>query len=97
MINKSKYSIPHIFNISLMNIKSETFIHALEKYEIYVGANTACSKGKTSVAVYALYNDEKRANTTIRISLSYLTKVSELSEFMDKFDIEYKKLEDLVS
>ena len=32
-INTSKYCIPHILNISLMGIKPETFIHALEKDE----------------------------------------------------------------
>ena len=54
-INKTSYSIPHIFNISLMSIKPETFIHALEKREIYVGSNTACSHGDISSTIMALY------------------------------------------
>lgn len=41
MINKTKYCIPHILNISLRNIKSETFLHALEEYEVYLSTNTA--------------------------------------------------------
>ena len=40
MINSSKYCIPHILNISLMNIKPETFIHALEKDDIYIAIKT---------------------------------------------------------
>ena len=31
-----------------MNIRPETFIHALEKRDIYVGSNTACAKGEIS-------------------------------------------------
>ncbi len=44
VFNKTKYSIPHILNISLPKIKPETFIHALEEKEIYISSNTACSK-----------------------------------------------------
>ena len=73
MINKTKYSIPHILNISLRNIKAETFLHALEEYEIYVSSNTACSSATLSSSVMAVYNDKVRASSTLRISLSHLT------------------------
>ncbi len=96
-INKTDYSIPHILNISLMNIKPETFIHALEKYDVYVSSNTACSSGKISNAVLSIYNDKQRALTTIRISLSYLTTNIEVEDFMHIFEKVYKKLEDLVN
>ena len=96
-INKTKYSIPHILNISLMNIKPETFIHAMEKHEIYLGSNTACSSGKLSNAVMAIYGDKKRAATTIRISLSYLTKNDEISVFLNVFDGIYNKLLELAN
>ena len=94
-INKTNYSIPHILNISLMNIKPETFIHALEKRDIYVGSNTACSHGKSSQAVMAVYNDKKRAETTIRISLSHLTSFDDINKFLYSFDIVYNKLNEL--
>ena len=91
-INTSKYCIPHILNISLMDIKPETFIHALETDEIYVSSNTACSKGKRSEAVMNMYKDELRASTTIRISLSSMTLPSEITEFLDSFDKHYNEL-----
>ena len=94
-INKTKYSIPHILNISLMDIKPETFIHALEKHHIYVGSNTACSSGKISPTIYNLFKDKKRALTTIRISLSYLTSNEEISVFLNAFDGIYNKLNEL--
>lgn len=95
MINKTNYSIPHIFNLSLMSIRPETFIHALEKRDIYVGSNTACSKGGTSTSIMAVYGDETRANTSLRISLSHLTSFDDLNKFLYSFDIVYNKLLEL--
>ncbi len=94
-INQSKYSIPHILNISLMDIKPETFIHAMERHEIYISSNTACSSGKLSTSVMALYNDRLRAETTIRISLSCMTKLEEITVFINTFNGVYEKLHSL--
>lgn len=95
MINKTKYSIPHILNISLRNIKAETFLHALEEYEIYVSSNTACSSGNMSSSVLAIYNDKVRASSTIRISLSHLTTTEEINKFIEAFHTIYKRLSGL--
>ena len=91
-INKTSYCIPHILNISLMNIKSETFVHALAEEKIYVSTNTACTKGEISNAIMAIYNDKKRAKTTIRISLSHLTTIDEINKFLNAFENKYSKL-----
>jgi cysteine desulfurase len=80
-----------------MDIKPETFIHALENHEVYVGSNTACSSGKLSASVFNLYKDKKRALTTIRISLSYLTKNEEINEFITVFTSVYNKLMELTN
>lgn len=95
VFNKTKYSIPHILNISLQKIKPETFIHALAEEEVYISSNTACSKGKISNAVYAITNDKNRALTTLRISISYLTTNDEVNTFLYHFDNVYKKLMEL--
>lgn len=42
-----------------------------------------------------MYNDTKRAETTIRISLSYMTLPSEVSDFLASFDKHYKELSTL--
>ena len=97
VINQTKYSIPHILNISLMNIRPETFIHAMEEYEIYLGTNTACSSGDLSASVMAIYNDKKRASSTIRISLSHLTTTDEINRFLSSFKVVYNKLNALIS
>ena len=90
-INKTKYSIPHILNISLMNIKPESFVHAMEEHEVYLSTNTACSSGELSTGVMALYGDTKRATTTIRISLSSVTTIDEVNKFLTFFHGEYQK------
>ena len=95
MINKTKYSIPHILNISLRNIKAETFLHALEEFEVYVSSNTACSSATLSSAVMAVYNDKVRASSTLRISLSHLTTTDEVNKFISYFDGIYRKLSGL--
>ena len=97
VFNQTKYSIPHILNISLLNIRPETFIHAMEEYEIYLGTNTACASKELSSSVLAIYKDKKRASTTIRISLSHLTTTDEINRFLSSFKIVYNKLNDLVS
>ena len=96
VINKTKYSIPHILNISLMDVKPETLIHALEEDEIYISTNTACSSGDLSTAVMAIFGDKQRAITTVRISLSYVTTNEEIVKFLNVFTTEYKKLKSLM-
>ncbi len=92
LINHSKICIPHILNISLMNIKAETFLHALEEHEVYVSTNTACSSGEISTTVMAMYRDAKRASSTLRISLSHLTTTDEINKFLLYFKMVYEKL-----
>ena len=84
-INSTNASIPHILNISVLNIKPETVLHALEKYDIYISTQSACSTGDTSTAVYAVTNDLERAKHSIRISLSYLTSMDEVIYFVKCF------------
>lgn len=92
-INSNDKSIPHILNISILDVKPETMLHALEKYEIYISTKSACSSSNSlSIPVFELTNDIKRANSSIRISLSKLTTKEELDKFIECFEICYKEL-----
>ena len=84
-INSPSSAIPHILNVSVMNIKPETILHALEEKDIYISTRTACSLGDYSEAVYALTGDMERAKHSIRISLSYLTTKEEIDVFICEF------------
>ncbi len=95
LFNKTKYSIPHILNISVMDVMPEVMVHALASHEIYVSSNTACSSGEVSNAVLAVYNDLNRAKHTIRISLSHVTTTEEINKFLEVFRAEYEKLSKL--
>lgn len=96
VLNKTKYSIPHILNISLDRVRPETMIHALEDDEIYISTNTACSSGELSTSVMAIYNDKRRAMSTIRISLSYVTTNEEINKFLNLFKMRYTELNNLM-
>lgn len=92
-INSNDYCIPHILNISVIGIKSETLLHALEKYDVYVSTKSACSdETSLSESVLNLTNDKEKAHSSIRISLSSLTTKEELNEFIKYFELCYKKL-----
>ena len=91
--NTTDKSIKDIINISIIGIKPETFIHALEEYEIYVSTKSACTKTNTlSNSVLALTKDRKRAESTVRISISYKTTEEEIDFFLEKFDECYNHL-----
>ncbi len=95
-INSNDNCVPHIINISLLNIKPETMLHALEEEDIYISTKTACSSdGDYSDSVLALTNDLEKASTSIRISLSYLTTTSELDIFIKVFKEKLKELKEL--
>ncbi len=91
-LNSNDFSIPHIVNISLKNIKAETMLHALEEKEIFLSTKTACSNNSSSEAIYTVYHDEKRASNSLRISISHLTTKEELETFIKCFTENLQKL-----
>ena len=92
-INSTSSSIPHVINISINNIKPETFVHALDEYDIYISTKSACSETNTmSDAVYAVTKDRDLASHSLRISLSHLTTKEEVLEFLKSFKKCYESL-----
>ena len=92
-INSNEYCLPHILNLSILGVKPETMLHALEEYDIYISTQSACSSNNAkSKAVFALTHDEKRASSSIRISLSYLTTDEDIDKFLVAFDKCYNQL-----
>lgn len=92
-INSTSNSISNIINISIKKIKPETFVHALDEYNIFISTKSACSSTNTmSDAVYAVTKDREKALHSLRISLSHLTTEEDITKFLEVFDICYKKL-----
>ncbi len=95
-INSNKYCVPQIVNLSIEGIKPETLLHALEENDIYISTKTACSKDDSiSLSVYTLTKNEEKAKSSIRISLSHLTKENEIDFFLEKLKEKTNKLQSI--
>ena len=70
---------PHIINFSVPGIKSEVLLHELEAEGIYVSTTSACSSKKrtASKTVEAMFHNQERAFSVIRISTSFHNEVEE--------------------
>ena len=85
-INSNDKCLPYILNLSVLEVKPETMLHALEEKEIYISTQTACASSNSySKAVYSLTNSKALAETSIRISISYVTKEEEIDTFLKVF------------
>ena len=91
-INSNNLCVPHIFNLSLLKIKSETFVRAIEKYDIYISTTTACSSLEESTVLKAIYSDKEISSTSIRISISQFTTKEEIKKFILAFKETYNSL-----
>ena len=93
-INNTVYSIPHTINFSVKGVKALKIQEDLEKYNIYVSTKVSCCPIETpSKLVYALTKDKGLSSSSIRLSLSHLTKEEEIDEFLRVFDLIYKEYE----
>jgi cysteine desulfurase len=96
LINSNEYSIPHVLNISIMNVKPESMQHALEEYEVYISTQSACSANNpVSRSVREVTKNDQRASHSIRISLSGYTTKNEVDIFLDAFDKCIKRFNEL--
>ena len=85
-INSPIGAMPNTLNISLINKDTKSIIEKLGEHEIYLSTTTACSLGNMpSKSVFAITGDETLASNTIRISISHLTTMDEISEFLTVF------------
>lgn len=85
-INSNDKCLPYILNLSVLEVKPETMLHALEEKEIYISTQTACASSNSySKAVYSLTGSKALAETSIRISISYVTKEEEIDTFLKVF------------
>ena len=93
VLNSGDTSIPHIVNISVLGIKPEVMLHALEEKEIYISTKTACSKDNSdSLSLTAMGKSHDICGYSIRISISYLTTEQEIHSFVENLKICIQKL-----
>ena len=76
---------PHILNVTLPGIKSETMLHFLSSKGIYVSSGSACSSNSRHIsgALVAYGRSESEADCSIRISLSHRNTEEEADALCD--------------
>ncbi len=82
---KNENFAPHIVSVSFVGIRSEVMLHALEEYNIFVSAGSACSSRdkKISSTLRSIGLNQNIAESTIRISFSKYNNKSEIDSFVD--------------
>jgi cysteine desulfurase len=90
----SEDSAPHILNISLPPVRSETMLHALEGSGIYVGIGSACSshKQKVSHTLRTMNVPQKYAESALRFSFCPDNTREEMDEVVKAFEKNYALL-----
>ncbi len=85
---------PHILNVTLPDIKSETMLHYLSAEGIYVSSGSACSSNTShkSSALLAFGRTEREADCSIRISLCHGNTTEELDALCDALERGLKTL-----
>ena len=81
-------ALPYVLNVSFKGFESETMLHCLEIYDIYVSTVSACS-AKTKKVSYVLLEsgvDRKIAANAVRLSFSRDNTMEEAVEFIKCVD-----------
>lgn len=92
------HSAPHIINFSVLGVKGETFVHALENKDIYISTTSACSSKKKSASrtLLAMGVPEVIAYSAVRISLSYENSMDEAKQVIKAIKDTVKNLKEVV-
>ena len=79
---------PHIINFSVPGLKSEVLLHELEKDGVYVSTTSACTSKKrtASKTVQAMFHNQERAESVIRISTSFQNELEEAKQAIDAIE-----------
>lgn len=78
VINSPNNGSPYILNFSFLGYRSETLLHFLEGYGVFVSSGSACSKGAGSYVLRAMGLKADRVDSALRISFSNETKREEI-------------------
>lgn len=81
-------ALPYVLNVSFEGFESETMLHCLEIYDIYVSTVSACSakQKKVSYVILEMGVDRKTAANAVRLSFSRHNTMDEAKEFIKCVD-----------
>lgn len=83
-INSHEQCVPHIVNVSFLNVGSEIMLNALDERGFCVSAQSTCSSRSKahSYVLAAMGLGERSATHAIRISLSHMTTLDEIDQLI---------------
>ena len=86
-------ALPYVLNVSFDGFESETMLHCLEIYDIFVSTVSACSSKSKKVSYVLLESGvpQKIAANAVRISFSRYNSMAEAEEFIRCVDEIYDK------
>ena len=86
--NSPEGSSPFVFNFSLKHHKASVFVEALSNLDIYVSSVSACSSKKEPVShvLLAMGKTNEQAANSIRVSLGYQSKESDVDAFLNALE-----------
>ena len=86
-------ALPYVLNVSFEGFESETMLHCLEIYDIYVSTVSACSakQKKVSYVLLEMGVDRKTAANAVRLSFSRYNTMDEAEEFIKRVDEIYEQ------
>ena len=86
-------AIPYVLNVSFPGFESETMLHCLEMYDIYVSTVSACTSKSKKVSYVLLESgvDRKIASNAVRLSFSRYNTMEEAESFIEAVDDIYDK------
>lgn len=81
-------ALPYVLNVSFEGFESETMLHCLEIYDIFVSTVSACSakQKKVSYVLLEMGVDRKTAANAVRLSFSRNNTMDEAVEFIKCVD-----------
>ena len=94
-INSPEDGLPFVLNAAFRNFQSETMLHCLEMYDIFISTVSACSSRskKISYVLEAMGIDRNIAANSVRLSFSRYNTMQEAERFVEAIDEIYKLYE----
>ncbi|MBQ8572312.1 MAG: cysteine desulfurase [Ruminococcus sp.] len=87
IINSPEDASPYILNFSARCIRSETMLHHLSSYGVYVSSGSACSKGGKSHVLSALKLNDDLADSAVRVSFSKESTIKDVDALLEALEI----------
>ena len=84
-----EHQTPYIINFAAVPIKGETLVHALEEYDVYISAKSACSSKSATASriLLALGISDEVAQESVRVSFSNLSTMEEVDRLIKALKI----------